>query len=404
MDHRKHNSIDAWDDGVFGTGNTSPPKSHSGIIALLLILVIFLSGIVSLLSFMNIRLFQQLSEQAKQMENRAPMSFSDTDVHESETMPEEILDPQHIQEDVSISLNKSPQSVDNIPQQGAMSWQEIYEKNNPSVVSILCSTETGTAEGSGVILSQNGFIVTSCTLVSEAETIIVTFHDGETISAVVVGADSMTDLAVIHVDARELNSAEFGDSDALRVGDTVAAMGSGSLTDGIVSAICRNVSYPGRDLDLIQSGVALTSAGGPLVNCYGQVIGINTLPEEGQAVGYAVPSSTVKFIVDQLIAQGYVSGRPTLGLTGETITPFDQYYFHIPEGLYLNDVDPHSDAYEQDITPGHILISLDGLVITSQIQLEAFVNKLSIGDTVTAVFYRDGEEHTMTLTVTEYAG
>lgn len=402
MDHRKHNSIDAWDDGVYGTGNTSPPKSHSGIIALLLILVIFLSGIVSLLSFMNIRLFQELSQQAKELEQRAPMSFSDTDVHEFETLPEDILDPQHIQEDVSISLNKSPQSVDNIPEQGALSWQEIYEINNPSVVSILCTTESGTVEGSGVILSQNGFIVSSCYLVSEAETITVTFHDGETISAVVVGADTMTDLAVIHVDARELKAAEFGDSDALRVGDTVAAMGSGSLTDGIVSAIRRNASYSGRDLDLIQTSAATTSAGGPLVNCYGQVIGISTLREEG--TGSAVPSATVKFIVDQLIAQGYVSDRPTLGLSGDAITRFDQYYFHIPEGLYLYQVDPHSDAYEQGIAPGHILMRLKGQVITSQAQLDRIVNSLSIGDTVTAVFYRDGEEHTVTLTVTEYAG
>ena len=402
MDHRKHNSIDAWDDGVYGTGNTSPPKSHSGIIALLLILVIFLSGIVSLLSFMNIRLFQELSQQAKELEQRAPMSFSDTDAHEFATLPEAGLNPQHIQEDVSISLNKSPQSVDNIPEQGAMSWQEIYEINNPSVVSILCTTESGTVEGSGVILSQNGFIVSSCYLVSEAETITVTFHDGETISAVVVGADTMTDLAVIHVDARELKAAEFGDSDALRVGDTVAAMGSGSLTDGIVSAIRRNASYSGRDLDLIQTSAATTSAGGPLVNCYGQVIGISTLREEG--TGSAVPSATVKFIVDQLIAQGYVSDRPTLGLSGDAITRFDQYYFHIPEGLYLYQVDPYSDAYEQGIAPGHILMRLKGQVITSQAQLDMIVNSLSIGDTVTAVFYRDGEEHTVTLTVTEYAG
>ena len=154
MDHKKHNSIDAWDDGVYGTGNTMPPKSHSGIIALLVILVIFLSGIVSLLSFMNIRLFQQLSQQAQQMQEMSPMSFKDLDVHEPDPQmdPDKEQDPLHNSEDVSLSLNQSPQSVDNIPQQGALSWQEIYEKNNPSVVSVLTTNDSGTITGSGVVL------------------------------------------------------------------------------------------------------------------------------------------------------------------------------------------------------------------------------------------------------------
>ena len=415
MDHKKHNSIDAWDDGVYGTGNTMPPKSHSGIIALLVILVIFLSGIVSLLSFMNIRLFQQLSQQAQQMQEMSPMSFKDLDVHEPDPQldPDKEQDPLHNSEDVSLSLNQSPQSVDNIPQQGALSWQEIYEKNNPSVVSVLTTNDSGTITGSGVVLSDKGYIVTTCRMVHDAETINITLSDGSSYSALVVGADHLTDLAVLYVDAEGLVSAEFGDSDALRVGDSVAAMSGqlgGTLHDGILSAIYRDMLYLGKNITLIQSSASISddASGGPLINCYGQIIGLHTNrllgPDAAEGSHFVIPSTTVKFIVDQLIAQGYVAGRPTLGLTGEQITRFDQYYFHIPQGLYLTDISPDSDAHAQGITPGDILISLDGEAITDQIQLDTLVNSRNIGDSFTALVYHNGQEMTFTLTVTEYEG
>ena len=415
MDYRNKHNTDPWDEEVFGTGKTEPPKNHSGIIALLLILVIFLSGIVSLLSFMNIKLFHQLSQQNQQLQNKSPMGV--TDIHLNPTgesiFPEDHQPVQHIQEDMSLSLHGSPQSVENIPEPEALSWQQISEKTNPSVVSIYSTTETGDLSGSGVILSPHGYVITTCHMVGDAETITVTLHNGETYSALVVGADPLTDLALIYMDAEDLHSAEFGDSDALRVGDSVAAMGgqmNGSLNDGIISAINRDVPFLGQNLSLIQSNVLLSpgSAGGPLVNCYGQVVGIHTTrlgAGEGiESTGFAIPSTTVKQIVDQLIAQGYVSGRPTLGLTGESITKFDRYYFHIPEGLYLNAVDEHSDAYLQGIAPGDILISLNGQTITTQNQLDVIVNGCAIGDILTAVIFRNGQEETISLAVTEYVG
>ena len=415
MDYRNNKYNDPWDEGVYGTGRTEPPKNYSGIIALLLILVIFLSGIISLLSFMNIKLFQQLSEQSKQLENKSPMAFTDLhiDPTDGNIMPEDVFSSDHVQEDVSLQLSGSPQSVDNVPEMGALSWQEIYEKCNPSVVSIYTTTASGSLSGSGVIITAQGYVVTSCHVVGDAETITVTLPDGSIYSAVVVGADALTDLAVIFLDAKGLPTAEFGNSDALRVGDSVAAMGgqmNGSLTDGILSAINRDVPFLGQNLSLIQSTVFLPagSAGGPLLNCYGQVIGINTTRlgsgEETGGAGFAIPSTTVKRIVDQLISQGYVSGRPTLGLSGESITKFDRYYFHIPDGLYLNAVDEHSDAYAQGIAPGDILISLNGQTVTTQNQLDVIVNGCAIGDMLTAVIYRNGQEETITLTVTEYAG
>ena len=419
MDYRnnKHNTP-SWDDSVYGTGNTSPPKNHSGIIALLLILVIFLSGIVSVLSFMNVKLFRQLSHQQKQT-YQAPMALGDsenplTDSFSGATAPSA---PLRVQGDLSLKLNKSPQSVENMPQENALSWQEIYEKNLPSVASVEVASDTGIFSGSGVVLSPEGYLVTTFSLVDDAQTISVGFHDGSSYSAVVVGADSLTDLAVLYVDAPDLHGAEFGDSDALRVGDPVAAIGDPmgaqlgfTLTDGIISAINRDVPFLGQNISLIQNSAALSTgnSGGPLINCYGQVIGISTTAivsgEPVDTVGFAIPSTTVKQIVDQLIAQGYVSGRPTLGLSGDGITQFDRYYFHIPEGLYLNLVSPDSDAFRQGIAPGDILISLNGIPVTTQAQLDTIVNSSAIGQSLEALFFRDGKEEILRLTVTEYTG
>ena len=412
MDYRNNKNKDPWDEGVFGTGNTMPPKSHSGIIALLLILVIFLSGIVSLLSFMNIKLFHQLSEQTKQMESISPMSFSDLDEPFSTTEPAEAVPQRPMEPDISLNLHRSPQSVENVPEPGALPLQEIYEKNVPSLVSVVNATDAGSITGSGVVVSDRGYILTTWQVVNGAETITLTLHDGTNVSALLIGADALTDLAVLYVDAPGLTAAQFGDSGSLRVGDTVAALGAqmnGSLRDGIISAINRDVSFLGQSLPLIQSSIPLSpeNAGGPLVNCYGQIIGITTagLMEAAEDGGsFAIPSTTVKQIVDQLMAQGYVSGRPTLGITGETITEFDQYYFHIPAGLYISGVDHTSDAYLRDIEPGDILISIDGIPVYDQLSLDTIVYTHAIGDMVTVVLFREGQEQTVTLTVTEYDG
>jgi len=420
MDHKKNNSIDAWDDGVYGTGNTMPPKSHSGIITLLLMAVIFLSGIVSILSFLNIRLFQQLSEQNQKLKEQTPMSFSDMDHHIAGTEPTISELPPVLQPDVSISLNRSPQSVENVPQEGALSLQEIYEKISPSVVSVLSSTDTGNVTGAGVVLSERGYILTTCLVVEGAETITIRFGDGQSSSAILIGADAVTDLAVLYMDAPDLIPVEFGDSEALRVGDSVSAIGdpvgaelSGVLTPGIVSAIHRDVLLNGQTISLIQTNAAVNpgDSGGPLINCYGQVIGINTThfdafsrEENIQGITFAIPSTMVKNIVDQLIAQGYVSGRPTLGIDGDPVSRFDQYYFHIPAGLYISDVEQTSDAGLQGIEPGDILISIDGVPISDRQTLDTIVYSHAIGDQVTALVFRDGSEQQFTLTLSEYAG
>ena len=424
MDEYNYNQIDPWDDGVYGTGKTKPPKSRGGIIALLLVVVIFLSGIASALGILNIKLFRQLNDR---QESSVPMSFSICQETEAVlaaegSISENIKSPKETapSSDVSIDLNQSPESMDNIPQEGGMSWQDIYVKNIPSVVSISCSGYGISSTGTGVIVSDRGYIVTNCHVVESADEITVTLTDERSFSARLVGEDALSDLAVLYIDAADLIPAEFGNSASLRVGDAVAAIGDplgtelrGSMTDGIVSAINRDVTVGNRTMTLIQTNAALNSgnSGGPLINCYGQVIGINTVKisafadESGvEGLGFAIPSTTVKDIVDQLIKQGYVSGRPSLGIVGEGISTFDQHYYRLPAGLYITEVDPWSDAGMVGIQAGDILISIDNMRITTMEALEAVIYNHEVGDTVTVIIYRSGRQYTATLTLSEAKG
>ena len=372
---------------------------------------------------MNVKLFKELNQLNKQ-EQEMPVSFYSVD--ESSILPEIASVPTETFAAASsapeeegnpvLKLNPSPESVANVPQEGGMSWQDIYEKNIPSVVSITVRGFSGT----GVILSESGYIVTNSHVISGGGEISVLLTDDRSFPAAVVGDDPVSDLAVLKIEAADLIPAEFGDSDVLRVGDAVAAIGDplglelrGTFTDGIISAISRDVTVNGRTMTLLQTNAALNSgnSGGPLVNCHGQVIGINTLKISAftsdagvEGLGFAIPSTTVKDIVDQLIRQGYVSGRPTLGITGETVTLFDQYYYGIPAGLSISSVDSSSHAYQLGIEEDDILISVNGQRITSQSELDNLIYSMQVDDIVEAVIYRGGKQYRVQLKLTEANG
>ncbi len=338
---------DPWEESSWQTGSTNPPKSRSGIVAILLVLVIFLSGIVTVLGVLNVKLFQQLKQQEKEedlaISYNAELPSETGETLPAETQPVPTAETQPPREDsVAMELNPTPSSVDNVPAEGGLPLQEIYLRSIDSVVSISCTLQGGSSSGTGVVLSKDGYIVTNCHVVENAHTITVQLTDERVLPARLVGADTVTDLAVLQVDASDLIPAQFGESDNLRVGDTVVAIGDplgvelrGTLTDGIVSAINRDMILDGRPMTLIQTNAALNSgnSGGPLINCYGQVIGINTMKigaftdEAGvEGLGFAIPSCTVRDVVEQLIRQGYVAGRPDLGIEGERLCIFYQHY------------------------------------------------------------------------------
>ncbi len=407
-----------WDDGFYGTGPVKPPKGQTGIIALLLILVIFLCGVITVLGVMNIRLFQQAKEEG---EMALSFAYGPTDSTCDPESPTDCTDVPQAQDDgFGIRISESPQGSENCPTPEALSLQAIYEKNIPSVASITCTRPGGSATGTGVIFSEDGYLVTNAHVVEGSLSLSVLLTDGRVLAGQIVGSDPVSDLAVLRVEAEGLVPAEFGDSASLRVGDTVAAIGDplgvelrGTYTDGIVSAINRDVDVDGYTMTLIQTNAALNTgnSGGPLINCYGQVIGINTMKIGAFAVssgvegiGFAIPSATVKDIVDQLISQGYVSGRPTMGIRGEMLSIFYQHYYHLPAGLYITSVDPDSDAAVQGIDEGDILVSIDGRAVTTMEDLTSLLYEREVGATVTATIYRGGQEYQVDVELMEDQG
>ena len=419
-DYRNHN--EPWDPSIYGTGRTKPPKSYGGLVAVLLVIIIFLGGLVSVLGIMNVKLFTQLRDQAQKPEESLSV-ISRVDGQPLETMPlDQATAPMNPDEssDSRIELSPAPGSVPNIRQEGGLSLQQIYAQNVPSVVSISCTFPGGSSTGTGVILSADGYIVTNCHVVEDALSITIDLTDGRSTAATVIGSDAVSDLAVLHIDAADLTPAVFGDSGVLQVGDSVAAIGDplgrslrGTFTDGIVSAINRDVTVGGRTMTLIQTNVALNTgnSGGPLLNCYGQVIGINTMKIGNfvdnagvEGIGFAIPSSTVKLIVDQLIEQGYVSGRPTLGIQGESVSLFYQRYYLMPAGIFITYLDPGSDAARKGIQTDDILMNINGHPISTLEDMNHVLYGCEVGDTVEVVIYRAGKQYLVSLTLAESKG
>ena len=422
MDYRNYQNPDhPWDDSVYGTGPTEPPKSRGGLVALLLILIIFLCGIVTVLGILNVHMFQQL----KTLEEP---NLAITVVDEESQPQEQAVVPEPQQESLpvpsssaaQIDLQESPASVDNIPHGVGLPLQEIYQKNIISVVSLSCTLRNGGSTGTGVIISKDGYIITNAHVVENATSVSVLLTDNRVFPARLVGTDEISDLAVLHIEADNLIPAQFGNSATLRVGDTVAAIGDplgtefrGTFTDGIVSAINRDMVVDGRVMTLIQTNAALNSgnSGGPLLNCYGQVVGINTMKIGAftdsagvEGLGFAIPSVTVKDIAEQIISQGYVSGRPTLGIEGETLSNFYQHYYRLPAGLYITEVTMNSPAYQAGIEPGDLLLQVDDSRIITMEDLNAVLYRHQIGDTVNVVIYRAGQRASVNLTLTEDKG
>ena len=423
MEDYNNNSHTPWEQNSFRTGSTRPPKRRSGLVAVLLIAVILLCSTSGALGFMNIRLFSQLQEQKASdlsfygsINSSVPLPSADA----TEPQPTDSPPSTYPRGEETLELAPAPEGTENIPQYEGLSLQEIYEQTIDSVVSITCTLKDGSSSGTGVVLTETGYIVTNSHVIEDATAISVLPTDGRTLAARVVGADTVSDLAVLWVDADDLIAARFGDSSTLRVGDIAVAIGDplgvelrGTMTDGIISAINRNVTSGGRTMTLIQTNAALNSgnSGGPLLNCYGQVIGINTMKigtftdSAGvEGLGFAIPSTTVKEIVDQLIAQGYVSGRPSLGLTLRETSITERQFYRLPSGLLITGIAEDSDAARKGLKTGDILIQLDENTTPDQASLEAVIYSHKAGDALDAVIYRSGRYYSVQLILDEATG
>lgn len=299
-----------------------------------------------------------------------------------------------------------------------MSLSEVYERCAKSVVAI--TTEQGGSTGSwgsGMIMTPDGYIITNAHVLDNAHKATVTLWDNREFKAELVGADSASDVAVIKIDATDLPAIEFCGSQPI-VGEDVAAIGNplgeqlrGTMTDGIISAISRDITYTSHPMTLIQTNAAINdgNSGGPLLNMYGQVVGMTsmklisshgTLSIEG--IGFAIPCDTIKAIADQLIENGRVLGRPALGVTVGAIPPEALDYFDIPYGLYVNAVAPGSDAADR-ILVGDVITAVNGEKMIDTADLSAVLDQLQVGDSITITVFRGGNEFDVEVKLVDFS-
>lgn len=312
----------------------------------------------------------------------------------------------------------SPTTTSNSANDG-LSGEEIYAKVSPSVVSIqavnLTSGEGGT--GSGVIMSADGYIITNNHVVVDENTgvqqdkITVYMSDGTSFPAEVIGLDEQTDLAVLKIDpaGTTLTPAEFGDSNSLLVGEEVYAIGSpgglelaNTITGGHISALNRDITIDDRVMSLIQTDAAINpgNSGGALINKYGQVIGITSAKlgiSYYEGLGFAIPMDTVKPIVDELIQNGYIAGRPQIGISGQNVSEQQSAAYGIPQGVRVINVDSRSNAAAAGVQANDIITGINGTEVTDMDGVNAVKDELSAGDKITLTLYRMSTGKTFTV-------
>ncbi len=303
---------------------------------------------------------------------------------------------------VELDINDPPELVTTTPVEndGVLTVPEIAKRIQPSVVSILVSNPYRSGLGSGIIMTDNGFIVTNYHVIENMTVVTVVLNNGTKYDAALIGYDESSDLAVVKIAAEGLTPAVFGNSDALEVGDLAVAVGtpyslslSGTTTQGIISAINRDLLIDNRVISLIQTDASINpgNSGGPLVNQYGQVVGITSMKigEEFEGLGFAIPMNTAKTIIEELVTYGKVTGKPALGINGLFLTELRAAVNGLPVGLYVTEVHPDSDAAIKGLTAGDVITQIDGVAVTDLVAYTYLKNAHEVGDALLLTVYRD---------------
>ena len=319
----------------------------------------------------------------------------------------------------TLQINSKPESdssnsSDNYDTADGMAGEDIYKKVNPSVVSVISTTAEGTGSGSGVIMSKDGYIITNNHVVDGAQSVSVQLSDGTSLDAEIIGTDEQTDLAVIKVTpTSDLTAAEFGDSDELEPGEYAYAIGSpggvqfaNTITGGRISAINRALTVNDLVMTLIQTDASINNgnSGGALINKYGQVVGITSAKLSGNAfgsatvegMGFAIPINTAKDIVDELIQNGYVSGRPSIGITGQNVESADGKV----SGVQVYSIDSRAKAASEGLQVGDVITAVDGTPTPDMDKVNELKQDKKAGDKLTLSVYRISTGKTLNITIT----
>ena len=414
-----------------GRGRSRRRSNWLGTFVAILLLVILTCGVVYVTFFADVHVQRtgnglllyfgtrqaQPAETHTVSQSETPAQAETPEADTSSTLAAQPAEsPPSVEIESSPAAPATPASEDEAD--GALSLQEIYKKCIGSVVSITASAQSGKSSGTGIVLSADGYLITNHHVIENAQVIAVQTSDDRQFQASIIGSDEASDLAVLKVEADDLQPAEFGDSGKLAVGDRVVAIGDplgaqlrGTMTSGIVSAINRDLEVNDRTMTLIQTDAALNNgnSGGPLINCYGQVIGINTMKlrsyysTTAEGLGFAIPMAVAKPILEELMENGYVAGRPAIGISYDTLPLAFRIYYNLPEGVYISAVYDGSDAQAKGVAAGDIITAVNGTRVTSIDELNRVKNQFTAGDSITLTLYNGGSYRDVEVTLIDQA-
>lgn len=435
-----------------------PPKKHTGtkIVASLMAMVLVSGGSIAAYRAVDSK-FSLSGSGASVSEEKEAATENKDDSEKSERSEQDKSENKLTADTVSII---EPNESKN----GVLTTEEVVEKCLPSVVGIESkfeisgstsngydfggfggfgfggfgdfggfnygggdnSTREATATGTGVVITDNGYVVTNAHVIydseyggGEAKEISVLLNDEKSYDAELIGYDTDCDLAVLKIDAKGLTAAEFGDSDKLKLGESVVAIGNplgfelmDTVTSGIVSGLNRNITINDKPMNLLQTDAAINSgnSGGPLINKYGQVIGINSSKMSSsyssnsasiEGIGFAIPSNDVSRIVDDIMQFGYVTGKPQLGISCQDVTETIANMYNLPVGVYVTAVTEGSAAEKAGLRTGDVITKIDGEDVATAEELTAKKNEHEAGDTIKITYVRSGKTEHVKVTLDE---
>ena len=401
----------------------SARRKKPALIVFLILIAVFLAGLILLRVLAPEGPLFSWEQMFPQLESSFPFDFPE------ELLPEGFRDEfeqphnkpglETPAENVKLSLPAAPTAPEvemelHLPGK-ELSFQEIYAKVIPSIVSIEAYSDTAANTGTGVIMTADGYIVTNHHIIADRSEAYVILSDGREYAARLVGSDAESDLAVLKINAKHLTPAQFGSSNRVRVGDTVVAIGNplgselfGTMTEGIVSAINRDMNVDGYTMSLIQTTAALNpgNSGGALINTEGQVIGITNMKmmsqyETIEGLGFAIPTVWAKEVVDTLLDQGNITGRPTIGIMCFALTDGSAAFYGRDRGIYVDGVTKGSPAEKAGLQRGDVILTANGQELITLEQFTLIRDETGVGGTMHLTVWRDGETFETNLILVE---
>lgn len=404
-----------------------PPKkkANAGLIALIVVLCVLLVG--SMAGFF----VYFVTENSKKQDDNSSNSYSFTMPNYGYNIPstEPTTAPvsEHKESDYSdkadanykgVVLESKPKDADSNKSYTA---ESAFDKVSDSVVGIvgytdeITTVENSATQGSGIILTSDGYVVTNAHVIGNSKTtylLQVVTSDGKSYNAGVVGYDSRTDIAVLKIDdAKDLKAAAFGNSENIELGEDIIVVGNpggldyqNSITKGIVSAVDRKMSSTSL-VKYIQTDAAINpgNSGGPIVNLYGQVVGIATakiVSEKYEGMGFAIPSATAKDIIDTLMKKGYVEGRVKIGITGSNVSSDVASAYGIPMGIMVDEISKDGPCYGTELKTDDIITGVDDKEIQSFSDIYEILETHKPGDKIVIKYYRMSDQSTGEVEVT----